>query len=95
MRNKKEIFFWIIDPQSERMALFVDIMFLVCSKNDKNPIKTSSKEEIWTVTVTDIHGNSYKTVKIGNQWWMAENLKVTHYCKSNPMPNLTSTSKAC
>ncbi len=37
-------------------------------------------------TVTDIDGNIYETVQIGDQLWMAENLKVTHYQNSDEIP---------
>ena len=53
-------------------------------------------------TVTDIDGNVYRTVKIGDQWWMAENLKSTHYRNSDVLSGvkdntewINQTSGAC
>jgi uncharacterized protein (TIGR02145 family) len=42
-------------------------------------------------TVTDIDGNVYKIIKIGNQVWMSENLKVIHYPNGDPIPLITSS----
>ncbi len=46
-----------------------------------------------TGTVTDIDGNTYQTVYIGNQWWMAENLKVTHYQNGEAIPSITDATE--
>lgn len=36
--------------------------------------------------VTDIDGNYYNTVIIGDQEWMSENLKTTKYCNGDQLP---------
>jgi uncharacterized protein (TIGR02145 family) len=43
-------------------------------------------------TVTDIDGNVYQTIRIGDQCWMMENLKVTHYRNGEDVPNVANNA---
>ena len=45
-----------------------------------------------TPIVTDIDGNTYNTVQIGNQCWMKENLRTTKYIDNTPIPAGTTSS---
>lgn len=65
-------------------------LFLSCSDDSDNPATPNDDR---TETITDIDGNVYEIVKIGDQWWMAENLKVTHYRNGDAVPNVTDDSE--
>jgi uncharacterized protein (TIGR02145 family) len=70
------------------LILLLTIFYLSCS-DDPTPTSSTPTDNETTGTVTDIDGNVYQTIRIGYQWWMAENLKVTHYSNGDTIPNVT------
>lgn len=50
--------------------------------------KSGTVKEQKMVQVSDIDGNAYNTIQIGNQVWMSENLKTTTYSDGTPISNV-------
>ena len=63
-------------------VVFALILFAGCAKEKPELVQPGEP-------VTDIDGNTYKTVKIGDQVWMAENLAVTRYRNGDPVSGVT------
>ena len=53
----------------------------------------SSNVKAQTESITDIQGNTYKIVVIGEHWWMTENLKVSQYANGDEIPHSTNSNK--
>jgi len=64
---------------------FKTLNSIVCNQNDFN-------QSINYGTLTDQEGNVYKTVSIGSQIWMAENLRTGRFRNGDQIPNVTNTS---
>ncbi len=71
-------------------AVILISMFVIagCSNDNDN---AEPDDEI-PVKVTDIDGNEYSTIKIGNQIWITENLRVSRYNNGDPIPTGLSDS---
>lgn len=62
-------------------VILVSTTFSSCKKKSKEELVPDPEKG----TVTDANGNVYETIKIGNQWWMTENLKATLYRDGSPI----------
>ncbi len=83
-------------------SLIVFLLFLSGCGKDENPDASNQTKEKTTAvfnssltygTLTDQDGNVYKTIKIGSQTWMAENLKTTKYRNGDMIATTTPSTK--
>jgi uncharacterized protein (TIGR02145 family) len=85
---RKRIFSVII------MALLLSLMINSCKKDDNGNPYNGRTTAIFNPaltygTMTDLEGNEYKTITIGTQTWMVENLRTAKYRDGTEIPNVT------
>lgn len=68
------------------------LLLIGCTKDDIEPILFNQNLDYGSLT--DIEGNIYKTIEIGTQTWMAENLRVTKLNDGTDIPYHFYTVKA-
>lgn len=70
-----------------RMLLMMTLVLVFTSSCKKD------SPDISYGSITDQSGNTYKTVEIGTQTWMAENLATTRFNDNIAIPNVTGNSE--
>jgi uncharacterized protein (TIGR02145 family) len=73
------------------------LTFLIsCERDDVNILSNCENSAVFNPnknygTLIDQEGNVYRTITIGSQTWMAENLRTTIYRNGDPIPNVTDS----
>lgn len=83
-----------LNPRDEASMLVTDTSFNQKIKKDSNAVMNACNTDsvcnnsLTYGSVVDIDQNVYKTIVIGGQEWMAENLRVCHYRNGEPIQNI-------
>jgi len=70
-------------------TFFIFLLFS-CKPDKEEVIGTIFNPKLTYDTMSDMDGNTYRTITIGTQTWMAENLRVTRYSNGDEIPYITN-----
>ena len=86
-------------PKNHKYSLYLLLLTglsvfltLSCKNKDESPDIIYFNPNIAYGTLMDQDGNIYNTLTIGNQTWMAENLRVIVYRNGDTIPSITDTT---
>jgi len=69
-------------------ALFLAVWFLAGFFSCKKEESSEPDASFQTDSIYDLDSNVYTIVKVGNKWWMAEDLRVTRFRDSTMIPQV-------
>lgn len=77
------------------IAFFILIQLVSCKSDSTSPNdpEESTNFENCGDSLKDRDGNTYQTVQIGGQCWMAEDLRTTSYRDGSSIPNVTENNE--